>query len=99
MKTMKPLEASSDVGLEANTEKTKHMVESRHQNVGEDHILLFANKPFESVAKFKYLGTTVTNQNYIHEEIKSRLNSGNACYHSLQNSFSSHTFAHCFVWV
>jgi hypothetical protein len=36
-----------------------------------------------------YLGTTLTNQNSIHEEIKSRLKSGNACYHSLQNLLSS----------
>jgi hypothetical protein len=37
------------------------------------------------VSPFKYLGTTVTNQNLIQEEIKRRLNSGNACYHLVQN--------------
>jgi hypothetical protein len=37
----------------------------------------------------KYLGTTVTDQNYIHEEVKRRLNSRNACYHSVQNVLSS----------
>jgi hypothetical protein len=41
------------------------------------------------VAKFKYLGTALTSQNDIHDEIKSRLNLGNACYYSVQNLFSS----------
>jgi hypothetical protein len=41
------------------------------------------------VSQFKYLGSTVTNQNLIQEEIKRRLNSGNACYHSVQNLLSS----------
>ena len=39
--------------------------------------------------EFKYLGTTLTNQNSFAEEIKSRLKSGNACYHSVQNLLSS----------
>jgi hypothetical protein len=41
------------------------------------------------VATFKYLGTTLTTQNDIHDEIKSRVNSGNACYYSVQNLLSS----------
>jgi hypothetical protein len=42
------------------------------------------------VSLFKYLGMTETNTNLIQEEIKRRLNSGNACYHSVQNLLSSH---------
>jgi hypothetical protein len=37
----------------------------------------------------KYLGMTLTNQNLIHEEIKSRLNSGDTCYHLFHNIFYS----------
>ena len=47
------------------------------------------NSTFQRVEEFKYLGTTLTNQNSIAEEIKSRLRSGVACYHSVQNLLSS----------
>jgi hypothetical protein len=49
----------------------------------------FVEHPFENVSQFNYLGTTVTNQNLIQEKIKRRLNSGNACYHSVQSLLSS----------
>jgi hypothetical protein len=62
---------------------------SRHQNVGQNHDMQIANRGFENVAQFRYLGTTITNQNLILEEIKRRLNSANACYHSVQNLLSS----------
>jgi len=44
-----------------------------------------SNKSFERVKQFKYLKTALTNRNFIHEEIKSTLISGNACYNSAQN--------------
>jgi hypothetical protein len=83
------LEASRDVGVEINAEKTKYMIMSRHQNSGQNQNIRIANESFEIMAKFKYLGTTLTNQNDIDDEIKSRLNSGNACYYSVQNILSS----------
>jgi hypothetical protein len=106
------LEASRDNGLEINAEKTKYMIMSRHRNSGQNQNVRIATESFEKVAKFKYLGTTLTNQNDFHDEIKSRLNSGNACYHSVQNLLSSRlisknlktelhetNFSSCSVWV
>jgi hypothetical protein len=81
--------ASKAIGLEVNAEKTKYMIMSRSQNAGHNHNIKIDNKSVERVEEFKYLGATLTNRNSIHEEIKSRLKSGNACYHSVQNLLSS----------
>jgi len=61
---------------------------SRDQNAGQNHSVRIDNSTFESVEEFKYLGTTLTIQNSIREEIKCRLWSGNASYHSVQNRLS-----------
>jgi hypothetical protein len=82
------IDASKEVGLEINVDKTKYMLLSRHQNVGKNRDIKIANRSFENVSQFKYLGTTIINPNLIKGEIKRRLNSGNACYHSVQNLLS-----------
>jgi hypothetical protein len=61
------LDASKEVGLEVNLEKTKHMLVSGCQKAGQKQSIKLGNRSFESVAKLKYLGTTLTDQNYIHE--------------------------------
>jgi hypothetical protein len=74
--------ASMEIGLDVNADKTKYMVMSRDQNAGRSHNMKIDKNSFERVEEFKYLGTTL-NQNYIMEEIKSRLKSGNDCYYSV----------------
>jgi hypothetical protein len=59
------------------------------KKAGQTHGTKIANRSFAGVAKFKYLGTTLTAQNYMQKEIKSRLNSGNACHHLVQSLLSS----------
>jgi len=81
--------ATRVIGLEVSTDKTRYMVMSRDQHAGRIHSVRIDNSTFERVEGFKYLGTTLTNQNSIAEEIKSRLKSGNSCYHSVQNLLSS----------
>jgi hypothetical protein len=65
------------------------MVMPYEHNAGQNPDLIIANKSFENVTKFKYLETRVTNKNCIYEEVKSRLNSGNACCHFVQSILSS----------
>jgi hypothetical protein len=83
-------EDSRDVGLEINIEKTKYMIISHHPNSRQKQNIRIANELLQNVAKVKYFGMTLTNQNGIHDENKRTLHSENACYHSVQNLLSSH---------
>ena len=81
--------ASKEIGLEVNADKTKYLVRYRDQNARRSQNIKTDGSSFERVEQFKYLGTTLTNQNSIQEEIKNRLKSGNACYYSVQDLLSS----------
>ena len=66
-----------------------YVIMSRDRNAGRGHSVNIDNSSIERVEEFKYLGMTLTDQNSIQEEIKSRLKLANACYHSVQNLLSS----------
>ena len=59
--------ATRETGLEVSADKIKYMVMSRDQNAGQNHRVRIDNSTFERVEEFKYLGTTLTNQNSIAE--------------------------------
>jgi hypothetical protein len=59
--------------------ETKYMLLYGLQNAGQNRDIIAVKRQFENVSQFRYLGTTVTNRNMIKEEIKRRINSGNAC--------------------
>jgi hypothetical protein len=80
---------NSHIGLAVNADKTQYMVMARDQNAERSHNVKTDNSSFGRVEEFKYLGATLKNQNSIQEEIKSRLQSDNACHHSVQNILSS----------
>ena len=65
------------------------MVMSREQDAERSHSVKTENGSFESVEEIKYLGKNLTNDNFIQEEIKSRMKSGNDWYHSAENLLSS----------
>ena len=81
--------ATKKTGLEVNADKTKYMVMSRDWNAERGHSVKTDNSSTERMEEFRYLGKTLTDQNSIQEEIKSRLKIGNACCHSVQNLLSS----------
>jgi hypothetical protein len=78
------LDASKKAGIKVNPEKTAYMLMSRSQKIGQKRSIKIANRSCEVVAKSKYLGKTLMDQNCMHEETKSRLNSGKACCHSVR---------------
>ena len=63
------------------------MIIFRHQNVIQNQNIVIGNLPFENFEKFRYLGETAENRKDIREEIKRRLNMGNA-YYSLEKNLS-----------
>ena len=65
------------------------MVMSRNQNKGQSHSIKIYDCSFERVEEFKFLGTTLTNQNSIQEENHRTLQSGNASYHLVKKLLSS----------
>ncbi|KAJ4427428.1 hypothetical protein ANN_25050, partial [Periplaneta americana] len=78
-----------EIGLEVNPEKIKYMIMSRDENIVRNGNIKIGNLSFEEVEKFKYLGATVTNINDTREEIKHRINMGNASYYSVEKLLSS----------
>jgi hypothetical protein len=64
------IDASKEVGLEINVEKTKYVLLSRHQNVSQSRDTKIANRSFENVSQFKYLRVTLPNQNLIQRKLR-----------------------------
>jgi hypothetical protein len=81
--------ATKEIGLEVNADEIKFMVMSRERNVGRDDSVKIDNSSIQSVEELKYLGTMLTDQNSIQDEIKSRLKLGKGSYHLVQNLLSS----------
>ena len=71
-----------EAGQEANSDTAEYIVMSRDQNATRSHSI---NIDYISFERFQIFGKNLTNSNSIQEEIKSRLKSGNACYHSVQS--------------
>jgi hypothetical protein len=67
-KNTEPLiDASMEIGLEVNIEKTKYILVSCYKNADQNWDIKIAKRSFKNVSQFRYFGTTVTNQNFVHE--------------------------------
>jgi hypothetical protein len=73
------------IGLEVNAKETKYMGMSQDKNARQSHNIKIGNKSFEGIEQFIYFIMTMTNQNSIKKEIKSRLNSMYVCCHLMHN--------------
>jgi hypothetical protein len=82
-------ENESNVWKRLKPRPEMNTVSQRAINFILNHDIKTGNRSFDNVEQFRYLGTTITNRNLIQEKIKRRLNSGNACYHSVQYLLSS----------
>jgi ribosomal protein L20A (L18A) len=68
------LDLSRKVGVEMNPEKSEYTLNSCYQKAGCKHGIKRLNRSLEDVAKIKYLRTTLTDENCMHEDTESRLN-------------------------
>ena len=72
-------------GLEISAYNSKYIIMYRYQNAGQNHGIKTDTISFEILKQLKYIETNLTNQNCTQKEIKGIWNSGNACYHLVQN--------------
>ena len=79
----------TETGLEVNADKTKYMAMFRDQNAEQNHSLGIDDKSFERVEEFQYLGTFITKQNSIQEDITYKAKSRKCLLFSVQNLLSS----------
>ena len=77
------LNVCKDIRLAVNTGKTKYMERGRHRGMIANANIKIGSNSYAKVKTCKYLGSLLTNQNYIQEEIKCRLKAGNSCYYSV----------------
>ena len=90
-----------------------YMEIGRHRGITANAHIKIGSNAYEKVKTFKYLGSLLTNQNYVQEEIKCTLKAGNSCYYSVQTLLSYRllsknlkikiyktiVFASCFIWL
>ena len=77
------LNACKKIGLSVNTGKTKYMEIGNNRGMIANVDIKISSNSYEKVKTFKYLGSLLTHQNYIREEIKCGLKAGNSCYYSV----------------